>query len=126
MNAAQSLEDIMSDANRSRLHQSLVDDLLHAFGSRSDVRCWTRMVGCGRHLYRDQIFKFGIPGETDLQGIVRPNGRMLCIEVKTGKGILSKEQKRWKEMVESYGAIYIEARSVEQAVAEFELKKLPA
>lgn len=110
---------VSKTANHTRDHQQLVDDLLHAFGSRPDVRIWTRSVGFDMM----RKIKYGIKGETDLQGIVAPSGRMLCIEVKTGAGRLTKEQERWRDMVIKFGAIYIEARSVEAALTEFEKLK---
>ena len=66
--------------NNTQAHQKLVDDLLFAFGSQPDVRCWKRVVGF------DPLRKihYGIEGETDIQGIVSPKGRMLAIEAKTG------------------------------------------
>lgn len=93
-----------------------MDDLLFAFGKRPDVRLWIRVVGFD-HMLK---IKYGITGECDLQGIVLPKGRMLAIEVKTGNAVLSKEQKIWKIMIEKFGGIYILARSVEQALTDFE------
>lgn len=96
-------------------HQKLVDDLLFAFGSMPDVRIWIRVVGFDL----TRKIKYGVPGEPDLEGIVAPSGRMLCIEVKTGKAVLKKNQRLRRAMLEKFGALYIEARSVEQALADF-------
>lgn len=109
--------------NNSYQHQKLVDDLLIAFGSRIDVRCWPRIVAKGSPLHNDEItLQFGIVGETDIDGIVAPFGFRLAIEVKTGSGKLSKEQIRWRDMIIKFGGIYIEARSVEQALLDFEIQ----
>lgn len=104
---------------QNRNHQKLVDEILFALGSRPDVRLWTRSVGFD---FVKKI-KFGITGESDLQGIIAPSGRMLCIEVKTNSGRLTKEQIRWRDMVCKFGALYIEARTLEQTLADFEKLK---
>lgn len=100
--------------NNTRQHQQLLDDILLAVGSLPNVRVWPRGVGF------DEIRKirYGIPGETDLDGIIAPHGRRLHIEVKTGKGKLSEKQIKFRDMVVKFGAVYIEARSVEDCLTE--------
>ena len=102
--------------NRTVAHQKLVNDILFAFGSRPDVRIWKRVVGF------DLVkkIKYGIVGETDLQGIVLPNGRYLAIECKTGNAVLSKPQIKWRDMIIKFGGIYILAKSLNQALTDFE------
>jgi len=101
-----------------------VDKLLLTFGSRPDVRCWKRVVGF------DELRKiaFGVPGESDLQGIVRP-GKFLAIEAKTGKATRTPKQETWAKMIQSFGGIYILARCLDfsdledackRALADFE------
>lgn len=50
-------------------------------------------------------------GRPDLDACVR--GRFVAVEVKTGKGQLSGDQVRERNRLELAGAIYIEARSVD-------------
>lgn len=100
--------------DNTKEHQQLVDDILFAIGSMKEVRVWPRQVGFD---YLRKI-KFGVEGEADIQGIIAPNGRMLSIECKTGTGRLSAAQKRWRAMVEKYGGLYIEARSLNQVIDE--------
>jgi hypothetical protein len=100
-------------------HQKLCDDVLHAVGSLPNVRLWPRVVGTGRALNNyDHVVSYGVPGESDLDGIIGPNGRKLSIEVKTGKAKLNEEQKKWKAMIKKFGGVHIVARSVEQVLAE--------
>ena len=100
--------------------KALVDEIMYAVGSLPNVRIWPRYVG-----YDDRAkISYGIVGEPDLEGIISPLGRMLCIEVKTGDAVLSKKQKIRRAMLEKFGALYIEARSVEQ-VLEIILANLP-
>lgn len=103
--------------NNAKQHQKLVDDLLYAVGRLPNVRVWPRVVGVGRAINNsNHVIRFGIPGESDIDGIVAPTGRKLSIEVKTGSGALSKEQQRWRNMIVKFGGLHIEARSVEQVL----------
>lgn len=73
-------------------------------------------------LFAERKVHVGNKGEPDLWGIVYPFGLYFVIEAKTGTGRLSKDQKKWRDFLESMGCIHIEARSVEQAKKEFNLK----
>ena len=53
--------------------------------------------------------KIGIKGEADIQGIA-PGGRAVAVEVKTGKAVRRKEQKRWAERFIQIGGLYELAR----------------
>ena len=104
--------------DNTKEHNDLIDDILLYIGSRPDVRLWKRVVGFD---FKRKI-KYGIPGEPDIVGIIFPSGRMLCIEVKTGKGKLEPNQIKRKKMLIHFGALYIEARSLEQTIREFNEK----
>lgn len=56
---------------------------------------------------------FGQVGQTDLTGVARPNGRAVFIEIKTGTGRLSKQQKAFRDQMIAMGAIHIECRKIE-------------
>lgn len=104
--------------NNTKQHQKLCDEILYAVGSLPHVRLWPRVVGVGRSVtHYDHVISYGIPGESDLDGIIAPTGRRLHIEVKTGSGKLSEKQKAFKAMIEKFGGIYVEARSVEDALS---------
>lgn len=95
-------------------HQKLVDDILYALGSRPDVRLWIRVVGFDRL----KKIRYGIPGESDLDGIVAPWGIHLSIEVKSGNAKMNEDQIIWKKMIERFGGWHILAKSVEQVIEE--------
>lgn len=102
--------------NNSYEHQKLVNEILIAAGALPYVRLWPRVVGVGRAIHGNSVISFGIPGECDIDGIHMNGGRRIGIEIKTGTGALSDKQKRWRAMLEKFGAIYIEARSVDQVL----------
>ena len=55
-------------------------------------------------------------GSADLIVVVPPLGRLLAVEVKAPKGVVSPEQTRWLEQVNRFGAVGGVARSVEAAL----------
>ncbi len=62
-------------------------------------------------------FKSGLKGSSDILGVLAPNGQLIAVEVKTGTGSLTKEQRAFGKMIESQGGIFVCARSVDD-VAE--------
>lgn len=102
--------------NNTAAHQKLAYEILEKVGSHPNIRLWIRVVGFDRL----KKIRYGIPGEADLQGIAMPNGRMIAIEVKTGSGKLSVEQKRYRDMILRFGGVHILARSVEQVLTELQ------
>lgn len=104
--------------NNTLEHNQLMDDILFKVGSLPNVRLWPRVVGTARSFGSGNVIKFGIDGESDLDGIIGPMGKKLSIEVKTGRGKLSKAQQTYKNMILKFGGVYIEARSVEQVLTE--------
>jgi len=61
-----------------------------------------------------RVISIGVPGMADIGGMLA-DGRALEIEVKTPTGRLSPEQIAWRDTVTSMGALYILARSAEEA-----------
>lgn len=73
---------------------------------QSYLRVWRNNCGrAGRVL-------FGVPGQADISGLLL-GGRRLEIEVKSRRGVQSKEQIAFKGMIESMGGLYVLARSVD-------------
>ena len=113
--------------NNTEAHQQLVDDVLFAVGALPHARCWPQINGLFRPLYREGKVKVGVNGMADVGGIFitlghrdEPYGRRLEIECKTGGGKLSKDQEKYKAMIEKFHGIYIQARSVEQVLTELD------
>jgi hypothetical protein len=107
--------------NNTAAHQELVNALLLAFGSRIDCRVWKQVTGVFRDLNSNRIMRVGLNGCADLSGITM-GGRRLEIEAKTGQAQQNESQKTFQAMIERYAGIYILARSVEQAIKEFDEK----
>ena len=62
-----------------------------------------------------------VPGVSDLILLVPRNGfSSLCIEVKTDKGVQSKEQKEFQKQAESNGAKYVIVRSLDDFIKTIE------
>lgn len=94
----------------------LNNDILLAVGKRfpRTVRLWRQ--NAGGVMVGNQFVRFGLKGESDLQGLMAPNGRFLAIEGKAGKDRMSPAQLTFKAMIEGFGGLFIEARSAEQVV----------
>ncbi len=75
-------------------------------------------------LLRSRPIKFGLQGEPDLDGIIPIErdgllwGIRLGIEVKAGRDTIREQQERFGAMLVRAGAIYVLARSVEQAMQD--------
>lgn len=90
----------------------LVKAILLEFGSRPDLRLWRQ--NCGAVPMKGGRFvRFGIPGMSDIMGVLAPSGQFVCIECKTATGRLTQAQKSWLAMVTKFGGLAIVARSVE-------------
>lgn len=120
-------------------------DIAVAIGSRPGLRIWRNNTGVAyqpvsdagraalqRLLRTPQMLRpvnYGLPGSTDYLGLAAcrcpkcgtgPLGRFVGLEVKAGRGKLSDQQRRFGEMVQSLGGIWIPARSADEARAGVE------
>jgi hypothetical protein len=69
-------------------------------------------------LGRTRVVHYGLPGESDIDGVIRINGYgvRLAIEVKVARDKLRGDQWSYGRMIETFGGIFLVARSVEEAV----------
>jgi len=100
----------------AKAHEILVDQVLLALGSESDIRCWRTQVGLYRMLKSDRRIFIGPTGIADIIGVIAPRGQFFCLEVKTGKQGLRKTQSKFREWIEYRGAVWVTAWSVLDAV----------
>lgn len=92
-------------------HQSLLNKVklfVSDFG-----RIWSQDTPGLAYTRDGTPFKSGVKGASDLIGVLRPNGQLIAVEVKTGTGQLTKEQRAFGKMIESQGGIFVCARSVD-------------
>jgi hypothetical protein len=116
--------------DNTKEHQQLVDDILFAVGSLPNVRVWTQINGTFKTLFGERYVKCGVNGMADISGILMieckigindtfvRRGIRLEIECKTGKGKLSPCQRKFKDMIEKHGGVYIQARNVAQVLTD--------
>jgi hypothetical protein len=88
-------------------------------GKRRDVRLWRQNTGVGRTMDGKRVTRFGVEGGGDLSGIVL-GGQRLEVEVKSARGRQSEQQQRFQQMIESFGVIYVLARSEDEAEQQLE------
>jgi len=93
----------------SNAETSVMRAILCAISALPGALFWRRNVGVFRQLKGAGIVRAGLPGQADLAGIYR--GRAIEVEVKTVRGGLSDEQKRWKLAVEKAGGVFVLART---------------
>jgi hypothetical protein len=93
----------------SNAETSVMREILCAISALPGALFWRRNVGVFRQLKGAGIVRAGIPGQADLAGIYR--GRAIEVEVKTVRGGLSEDQRRWKMAVEKAGGLFIVART---------------
>lgn len=93
----------------------IVKAILAALGRDPRIRIWRNNTGAFKDV-TGRLVRYGLPGSADITGILRRGGRRLEIEVKTATGRQSPQQQAFQRMVETYGGVYILARSVDEAV----------
>lgn len=102
--------------------RDLVYLILSTWGAHPSLRIWRANTGVGwfangqpaRKTDRGAYaVKFGTPGQGDISGLVLPSGRRLEIECKTERGRQSDDQKSFQRMIETFGGLYVLARSLE-------------
>ena len=69
---------------------------------------------------KGRLVRYGLPGLSDIVGILRDGGRVLCVEVKTKTGRQSETQAQFQKMIDSCNGIYILARDVNDLAATLE------
>ncbi len=80
--------------------------------SELGVFAWSSPCAVATPLGTTRPTRFGLPGQPDIMAIL-PGGRFLGIEVKTGSGRQSPEQRNWQARALAQGALYIVVRDLE-------------
>lgn len=102
-------------------HEKLVREILARYGATPYFRLWKNNTG--KIKVRERYVNFGLVGSSDILGICC-DGKMICVEVKTGSAKTSRHQKNFRRMIECMGGYYFEARHalvLEELCAKFAL-----
>ena len=97
-------------------HEKLVNEILRRYGARDEWRIWKNSTGTAFQGRRR--ISFGLVGSSDIIGLLRP-GIFVALEVKTGKAVLSNQQRSFKKMIEEMGGIHCVIRDIEQVESIF-------
>jgi len=72
---------------------------------KDSVTIWRNNTGAFHD--GERLIKFGIPGQADISGIIKPLGCRLEIEVKRPGGRQSEAQKNFQRMITDHGGLYL-------------------
>ena len=92
---------------------------MHLQKSIPNIRLFERHVG-QFFTHNNRPIKINRAGMSDLYGLLNVNGSLhhIEIEIKTGNAVLSKDQKIWKNFIESFNGLYIVGRDVSEIEQE--------
>lgn len=112
----------MGSADNVKKHEDFLKRVMLEFQKMyPEARIWKNNTGA-LESKKGHYVRYGKVGSSDLIGVMPPNGRMTCIEIKTGKAKQSKKQKDFEQMISKCGGIYIVVR--DDAQIEPQLLKL--
>lgn len=94
-------------------HTRLTKALAAALAKRKDCHGWLNNTGAVK--IGKGFIRYGHVGSSDWLGLT-VDGRMLCIECKTGDARQSFHQRIFQEQIERMGGRYYLIRSVEEAI----------
>ena len=100
------MEKKYNGAEHMRLKNLILMEL-----SKNGAMVWNNPTGVF-YTRTGQPIKVGVPGAADIIGVTA-RGQALAVEVKTGTGRLSPEQKKWRAVFCSHGGLHIEAHNLE-------------
>lgn len=94
--------------DRTVNHQRLLKECL-VYLSSVGYFVWGNNTGAIKN--GDRYQRYGLPGSSDIIGI-SPNGYFIAIEIKTGKAVQNKQQKKFEERVMKNNGTYKVVRSL--------------
>lgn len=80
------------------------------------VDVWRSNAGGAKDGATGRVLKFGVPGQADVTGLMRPHGRRLEVELKSKRGYQTPEQRAWQIRIEKLGGLYVLARTLSEAL----------
>lgn len=106
--------------NRYRIHNELVNEVLLYLHKNFTGRYWGNPTGAVK-TENGHFQRYGLVGSTDIVGFTG-QGRAVYVEIKTGSGSLSKQQKIFKEIALLNNCLHVTVKNeiVESAFKEFQ------
>lgn len=102
-----------TERGSAEAHNRLLKEILIAIGARPDCRVWRNETGLA---YRDdKAIRYGKKGSSDILGLTS-DGKMLCIEVKTGRATQQENQVKFEKVIKKFGGRYVVVKSVAETV----------
>jgi hypothetical protein len=98
--------------NEVPLMQSFMYEASRAMPS---VRLFRRNVGV--IMIEDRVFKAGIKGQCDIYAYTK-GGRVVEIETKAKRGVLSENQKHWRDWCVSWGVPWMQLKPLKSETSE--------
>ena len=98
---------IISDL-RYHIHEELCARTLILLHSNKLGRFWKNQTGAVKTI-KDHFQRYGLKGSSDILGLSHL-GQFVAVEIKTGTGRQSGDQKNFQRMVESNGGLYFIVR----------------
>lgn len=81
---------------------------------------WRQNTGVARHQNKDgsqRFVRFSENGAADIQGVLRPSGRFVALEVKRPGLDAEPHQRAWGQVIESAGGVYRVVHHIDEARA---------
>ena len=97
-------------AGSSEAHTALVNRCLVRLTERG---CFVWRHSTGMATAGNRFLPFGLPGSSDIVGMLPHGGRFLAVECKTGNARLGEQQKRFRDRIVKQGGLHVVARSPE-------------
>jgi hypothetical protein len=86
-------------------------EILKRYANHPRCCLWRQSTGAAR--IGGRFVRFGLKGQSDLQGMLLPSGQALFVECKSDIGKQSPEQIAFQRLVEKYGGKYVLARTLD-------------
>ncbi len=103
-------------SNHNEAHSSLVHEIrIRLAGPGSDLVLWQNQTGVAKFEGGSRV-RYGLAkGSADLIGVLRPGGRFVALEIKTGTGTETDEQLLFLALVRNCGGFAAVVRSLDEA-----------
>lgn len=99
----------------NRLECEVQPGLLAYLEIRGDMAFWRQNSGVVRPRPGAPPMRFAVPGCSDIICCQAPTGRLVAVESKRTKGgVLSDDQKRFRDWITAHGGFYVVARSIDE------------